>query len=100
MATSIGRFRERDPSLGFLVVHDIAWLLAFVAAPLSSREVTQRDEAPDVHSRFCQYGAVTNRCDGHIWPLNRENAVLILPRMVRRVRAPEGPPGSSPPVIY
>jgi hypothetical protein len=30
-------------------------------------------------------GTETNRCDSHGWPLNRENAVLILPRMVHHL---------------
>jgi hypothetical protein len=35
-------------------------------------------------SRSRRYGAETNRRDGDGWLVNRENAVLILPRMVRQ----------------
>jgi len=40
----------------------------------------------------CRRGAPTNRCDGHERPLNWENAVLILPRMVHPKRVPKRGP--------
>lgn len=47
-------------------------------------------------SRSCWSGAAANRCDCHRWALKWEDPVLILPTMVHRVRAHEGPHRRGP----
>jgi hypothetical protein len=45
---------------------------------------------PPRHRPASRPNPSTNRRDHHIWPVNWENAVLILPRMVHHVRVGKG----------